>query len=202
MEFFFDFMSPYAYLASTRIDSLAERYGREVEWKPMLIGVTILQIMGLKPLMETPLKSDYVAHDKSRMAQLLGVPLVQREMRGVNSIAASRAYLWVAKQDAALAKRFARQVFDRLWVQGLDITAPADVGEACAAAGVDAAAALAAIATAEGKQALRSAVDEAVARGVFGAPFFVIDGEPIWGVDRLWMVEHWLKHGRWNPASE
>ncbi len=202
MEFFFDFMSPYAYLASTRIDALARRYGREVAWKPMLIGVTVLQVMGLKPLMETPLKSDYVAHDKERMAKLLSVPLVQRDMRGVNSVAASRAYLWIAAHDAALAKRFARQVFERLWVQGLDITSAADVGKACAAAGVDAAAALAAIATAEGKQALRSAVDEAVARGVFGAPFFVVDGEPIWGVDRLWMVEHWLKHGSWNPASE
>lgn len=202
MEFFFDFVSPYAYLASTQIDALAERHGRQVEWKPILIGVTILKVMGLKPLMETPLKSAYITHDKPRMAKLLGVPLVQPNMRGVNSIAASRAYLWLAARDAALAKRFARCVFERLWVQGLDITSPRDVGEACRAAGADAAEILVAIESDEIKQALRTEVDQAVTRAIFGVPFFIVDGEPIWGVDRLWMVEHWLTHGNWGPLQD
>ena len=202
MEFFFDFVSPYAYLASTQIDALAARHGRQVQWKPFLIGVTVLQVMGLKPLMETPLKADYIAHDKSRMAELLGVPIVQRDMKGVNSVAACRAYLWLAREDAGRARQFAHRVFERLWVQGLDITTPADIAEACTAAGIEAAPVLAAITTDEAKQALRAAVDEAVSRKVFGAPFFFVDGEPIWGVDRLWMVEHWLTHGSWRPAPK
>ncbi len=201
MEFFFDFVSPYAYLASTQIDALAARHGRQVQWKPFLIGVTVLQVMGLKPLMETPLKSAYIAHDKPRMARLLGVPLVQRDMQGVTSVAACRAYLHLARDDADLAKRFARCVFERLWVQGQDITAPGDVAAACKAAGIDAGPVLDAIASAPAKQALRDAVDEAVRRQVFGAPFFIVDGEPIWGVDRLWMVEHWLRHHRWDPPA-
>jgi 2-hydroxychromene-2-carboxylate isomerase len=198
MEFFFDFMSPYAYLASTQIDALARRHGREVAWKPVLIGVTVLQVMGLKPLMQTPLKSGYIEHDLPRMARLLGVPLVQRDMQGVNSVAALRAYLWLATADPALAKRFAAAVFERLWVHGLDITQEADVAAASQACGVDAEALLEAIGRAEGKLALRTAVDDAIARGVFGAPFFIVDGEPVWGVDRLWMVEHWLRHGDWE----
>ena len=201
MEFFFDFISPYAYFASTQIDALAKRYGREVQWKPVLIGVTVMQVMGLKPLMETPLKSDYVAHDKPRMARLLGIPFVEHGIRGVNSVAASRAFLAIARSDEALAQRFARAVFERLWVRGMDITAPADVGEVCAQVGADAAGVLAEIASPAGKQALRDAVDQAVARGVFGTPYFFVDGEPIWGVDRLWMVEHWLIHGNWDPAA-
>lgn len=200
MEFFFDFVSPYAYLASTQIDALAQRHGRQVQWKPVLIGVTILQVMGLKPLMETPLKSAYIAHDKPRMARLLGVPLAEPDMRNVNSVAASRAYLWLARADASLAKRFARGVFERLWVRGQNITAPQDIAQVCVACGIDAPPVLAGIALAEAKQALRAAVDDAVARNIFGTPFFVVDGEPVWGVDRLWMVEHWLSHGSWDPA--
>ncbi|MBU1360805.1 MAG: 2-hydroxychromene-2-carboxylate isomerase [Gammaproteobacteria bacterium] len=201
MEFFFDFVSPYAYLASTRIDALAAEHGREVDWKPTLIGVTILKVMGMKPLMDTPLKSSYIAHDKPRMARLMGVPLVQRDMRGVNSVAALRAFLWLKQGDPQAARRFAREVFERLWVRGLDITQVEDVREACIATGVDADAVAAAIDTEAGKQLLRSAVDEAVAREVFGVPYVVIDGEPIWGVDRLWMVEHWLRHGSWEPVA-
>jgi 2-hydroxychromene-2-carboxylate isomerase len=56
----------------------------------------------------------------------------------------------------------------------------------------------AAIETTEMKNALKDAVDQAVALGVFGVPFFIVDGEPIWGVDRLWMLEQWLRDGSWT----
>ena len=45
------------------------------------------------------------------------------------------------------------------------------------------------------------AVDGAIAHKVFGSPFFIVDDQPIWGVDRLWMLEHWLEHGNWEPAG-
>lgn len=203
IEFYFDFLSPYAYLASTRIEGLAARYGRTVEWKPFLLGVTVMQVMGLKPLMQTPLKSSYVQHDKPRMAQLLGVPFLQPEdMSKVSSVNASRAYLWLRQQDAQLAKAFAQRIFGRLWTRGQDITAASDLQEEAAALGIDADALQAALRSDACRQALRRAVDEAVAREVFGAPFFIVDGEPIWGVDRLWMLEHWLTHGNWNPPPE
>ena len=57
IDFYFDFISPYGYLASTRIEHIAARHGRAVAWRPFLQGVTVLQVMGLKPLLETPLKS-------------------------------------------------------------------------------------------------------------------------------------------------
>ena len=52
------------------------------------------------------------------------------------------------------------------------------------------------------KDLLRSAVDGAVARKVFGSPFFIVDDQPVWGVDRLWMVEHWLRHGSWERTPD
>ena len=52
------------------------------------------------------------------------------------------------------------------------------------------------------KDLLRSAVEAAVARKVFGSPFFIVDDQPVWGVDRLWMVEHWLRHGSWERTPD
>ena len=200
VEFWFDFISPYGYLASARIEALAQRYGRAVRWRPLLLGVTVLKVMGLKALPETPLKQDYVALDPPRLARLLGVPFHRHGLKGVNSLSAARAFLALERDDPALAVRFAHRIYERLWVRGLDIT-PADaVLEEAAAAGADAVALREAIGGEAAKAALKASVDEAVSRSIFGVPTFVVDGEPIWGVDRLWMLEHWLRHGSWDPA--
>jgi len=200
IEFYFDLISPYGYFASTRIEALAARYGRKVDWKPVLLGITVMKIMGMKPLMEVPLKKDYLAHDKPRMAKILDVPFREHGLKGVNSIAAMRSFLWLKAQDPVLAVQFARRIYDRLWVRSLDITPVAAVLEEAAVLGVDTVTLSAALETEPVKQALKDAVDAAVAKGVFGTPYFIIDGEPVWGVDRLWMLEKWLKDGRWEAV--
>lgn len=200
--FYFDFISPYAYFASTLIDELADRFDREVEWRPVLLGITVLKVMGLKPLPETPLKGDYIGLDKPRMASLLGVEFRDHGLKGVDSVAACRAYLHLKTQNPALAKSFARRMFRRLWVDSRNISSPEDVAEEAAALGVDRAGLQAAIQTPDAKQALRDAVDLAIAKGVFGTPTFILDDQPIWGVDRLWMLEHWLRHGSWEPLKK
>lgn len=199
IEFYFDFISPYGYLGATQVEALAARHGRSVDWKPVLLGITVLKVMGLKPLPETPLKKDYILADKPRMAQLLGVPMVEHGLKGVNSLAASRAFLWLKAQDPALAVRFAHRVYRRLWAHGRDITPAEAVAEEGEALGVDRTLLLAAIGSDEMKQALKAAVDAAIAKGVFGVPTFIVDGEMLWGVDRLWMLEHWLRKGNWAP---
>lgn len=201
IDFYFDFISPYAYIASTQIGALAARHGRSVNWRPVLLGITVMKVMGLKPLMQTPLKSDYLRHDGARMATVYGVPFRYHGLNGINSLAACRAFLWLKKQDGKLALRFARRIFERLWVNGLDITEREDVAAEAAALGVNGHDLLVAITSAEGKGALNIAVDEAIARGVFGVPFFIADGEPIWGGDRLWMLDHWLAHHSWEGAG-
>ena len=75
IDFYFDFLSPYAYFAATKIETLAARFDRRVSWHAFLLGVTVMQVMGLKPIMETPLKADYAEIDRPRMAKLLGLPL-------------------------------------------------------------------------------------------------------------------------------
>jgi 2-hydroxychromene-2-carboxylate isomerase len=201
VDFYFDFISPYAYIGSTQIDALAARHGRTATWRPVLIGITVMKVMGLKPLMETPVKSDYLRHDAPRMAKIYGVPFNYHGLKGINSLAACRAFLWLKERDAELAQRFARRIFARLWVDGRDITPAEEVVKEAAALGADGEALAEAIATPEVKQALNVAVDHAIANGVFGVPYFIADGEPIWGADRLWMLDHWLKHGSWDGAG-
>lgn len=200
MEFWFDFISPFGYLASTKVDALAQRYGRAVRWRPLLLGVTVMKVMGLKPLPETPLKQDYVRRDPPRLARLLGVPFRPHGLKGIHSLAAARAFLWLEQSDAALAVRFAHRIYSRLWVRGLDITPPEAVLEEAVAAGARPAELREAIGSEAAKAALKASVDEAVSRSIFGVPTFVVDDEPIWGVDRLWMLEHWLRYGSWDPA--
>ena len=155
-----------------------------------------MKVMGLKPLMETPLKSDYLRHDGARMAKVYGVPFNYHGLKG-HQFVGGLPRVSVAQGHAMPIWRCAlrKRIFERLWVDGLDIT-PArryrsGGGRARRRCGTTC---WSRLRRPEGKQALNVAVDEAIGRGVFGVPFFIADGEPIWGCDRLWMLEHWLTH--------
>ena len=113
-----------------------------------------------------------------------------------------RAYVWLKQRDAELAKAFAKAIYRRLWVEGLDITSiEASVIEA-QTLGVDGAQLAEAVASDAVKRALQADVENAIAAGVFGAPFFIADDEPFFGNDHLWMLEQWLRDGTWKgPAA-
>src|SRR5215203_2327997 len=185
IEFYFDPISPFAYLGSIQIERLAARLNRQIEWKPVLIGVTILKVMGLKPLPETPLKGPYLKHDAVRLAEFFDVPFRYHGLTGINSLAALRAFVVLKERDAGLAKSLAQKIFRRLWVRGLNITAAEDIAEEAKDLGIDVPALLRESETDRAKDALKRQVDAAIEAGVFGVPYFVVDGEPIWGVDRM-----------------
>lgn len=199
VDFYFDLFSPYGYLGSTQVEALAARHHRSVEWRPVLLGVTVIKIMGLKAIPATPLKGPYGRIDAPRLAQLFGVPFRFHDLPGLSSLNGMRAFMWLKARDPALAARFAHRMYARLWVRGEDITPPEASADEAAALGIDRAELLAAIETQAVKDALKDAVDAAVARGVFGVPTFIVDDQPIWGSDRLWMLEHWLRQGNWDP---
>lgn len=194
LEFYFDFSSPYAYLASEQIDALAARYGRQVKWRPILLGV-VFKATGSAPLTEIPLKGDYSRRDFDRSARYLGLPFRFPSKFPLPTQAAARAYYWLHQQDCAQARAFAHAVFRALFVHDRDISDMAVVTELAVQAGADPAALAAAIQSEEMKAQLRQECDAAIARGVFGAPFIFIDGEPFWGADRLPQIERWLAHG-------
>ena len=121
-------------------------------------------------------------------------------LAGINSLAALRAFVVLKERDAGLAKSLGQKILHRLWVRGLDITATDDVAEEAKDLGIDTQALVRDISTDHAKNLLKRQVDDAIHAGVFGVPFFVVDGEPIWGVDRMWMVEHWATRHAWRAA--
>ncbi|GAB4168506.1 MAG: 2-hydroxychromene-2-carboxylate isomerase [Rhodocyclaceae bacterium] len=194
IEFWFDFSSPYSYLASEGIDALAQRYGRKVKWRPMLLGVAFGKT-GQQPLLTIPLKGEYSRRDIERCARYYGVPFAMPEKFPLATQGAARAYYWLHERDCALARAFAHAVFRAYWVEGRDISQTEVVLGIAAALGVGRQELEAALASPALRQRLREHTDGIIARGMFGAPWFVVDGEPFWGADRLPQIEKWLATG-------
>jgi len=194
IRFHFDFSSPYAYIASRGIDALAARHGREVVWRPRLLGAAF-KAMGATPIADVPLKGPYFMREFARSARFHGVPYFQPTPFPVSTVSAARAFLWLDARDPAAAKRLAGALFDAYFVEGVNIS-PAEVVAAIAARpGCDAAEVIAAMGDRAIKEALKAEVDAALVAGVFGAPFFFVDGEPFWGADRLDQIDLRLAQG-------
>jgi len=196
IEFYFEFASPYGYLASTQIDALAARHGRTALWHPIMLGAAFKET-GARPLTETPLKGPYLLHDVPRFARLLGVPLRLPPVMPMNSLAASRACIWLEEADPAQAKPLARALLHAHWGEGRDLSSPEAVAEVAAGLAIDRGALLAAVADQRIKNRLKEQTQAAIERGVFGSPFIFVDGEPFWGADRLAQIEAWLARGGW-----
>lgn len=196
IDFYFDFSSPYGYLASTRIDALAARHGRSVVWRPHLLGA-VFKINGQQPLASIPLKGNYAAHDLARSARLLKVPFKLPSKFPIGATAPSRAFYWVHDREPALAKRLAQALYTAYFAQDRDISSPEATVNIAAKVGVDKAELEQALNDPAVKDRLRAEVDAAIARGVFGSPYFVVDGEPFWGSDRLEQLDKWLETGGW-----
>jgi 2-hydroxychromene-2-carboxylate isomerase len=121
VEFYFDFSSPYGYLAAQQIDDVAARHGRTVAWRPFLLGVAFKQ-SGNRPLVDQPLKGAYSTHDMRRCARRLGVPFQLPATFPFMSVAACRAFYAVSDRDPAAAKDLARALYDAAFAQGRDIS--------------------------------------------------------------------------------
>jgi 2-hydroxychromene-2-carboxylate isomerase len=192
IDFYFDFSSPYGYLASTEIDGLAARHGRSVTWRPFVLGAAF-KLTGQRALTEQPLRGDYARRDFARSARLLGVPFKMPEPFPFFALAASRACYWV--EAPSRAKALAKAVYHAAFGEGRDITPVPVVAEIARGLGIQGLEQ--GVEQPASKAALRDATDQALARGVFGSPFFFVDGEPFWGHDRLDQLDRWLATGGW-----
>ncbi|HEX7045125.1 MAG TPA: 2-hydroxychromene-2-carboxylate isomerase [Burkholderiales bacterium] len=194
IDFYFDFSSPYGYLASEKIDELAARYGRTVTWHPVLLGA-IFKVTNTIPLVQMPVKGQYYVRDFARSARFLGVPFRLPDPFPVATQNAARAFLWLQDRDPAQARAFAHACYRAYFVDNVNISEPEGVLAVGARLGIDRAALGAAMADPQLKERFRALNEAAIARGVCGSPYFIIDGEPFWGADRLPQVEKWLQTG-------
>jgi 2-hydroxychromene-2-carboxylate isomerase len=196
IDFYFDFSSPYGYLAGHKIDALGSKYGREVKWRPFLLGVAFKTTGGV-PLPSIPVKGPYHLRDMLRTAKYLGVTYRHPSVFPISSVSACRTFYWLDARDPKRAKELARALYRAYFVDDVDISGADNVVSVGAKSGLDADELRAGIGDQATKDLTKTEVDRAVAIGAFGSPYIVIDGEPFWGSDRLDQIDKWLATGGW-----
>ena len=184
VEFFFDFGSPASYLAWTQLPKIAAATGAQIVWKPMLLG-GVFKATGNSSPVTIPAKGKWLMDDLGRFAKNYGVPLAMPPNFPVNTLTMMRGACGVQIKRPADLARYCEAIFSAMFGRGLDMGNPDVVAGVLAAAGFDPAEFAALTANPAVKQALIANTEEAVARGVFGAPTMFVGGEMHFGQDRL-----------------
>ncbi|MDX1581446.1 MAG: DsbA family protein, partial [Alphaproteobacteria bacterium] len=180
-----------------QIDELAAKYDREVKWHPFYLWSIAMKVGFDRPMLAFPIKGPYFQHDIPRTARLFGIsPWNVAEVGKVKPALLGRAFYWLADRDEAKAKEFAMAIYHQIYSEA-HVPEQKDVLAAAAKLGFDENELAEALESDEMKERYRRETDLAEEKGVFGSPFFIVDDEPFWGSDRLWMVEKWLADGGW-----
>jgi 2-hydroxychromene-2-carboxylate isomerase len=201
LRFFFDYSSPFAYLASTQVERVAARHAAELHWEPFLLG-GLFRSIGTPdvPLFAMPpAKQRYVRDDMQRWADHWDVPFRFPTRFPMNTVTALRMTLQVEGDGRV---KLVHALFRGLWVDDLDLADGATLARVSAECGLDGQRLVAGAGDPEVKTALKQATDRAVEAGVCGAPSFLVETGPepgvlFWGQDRLHFVEKALEG--WRP---
>ncbi|SFP91019.1 2-hydroxychromene-2-carboxylate isomerase [Variovorax sp. PDC80] len=191
VEFYFDFGSPAAYLAATQLPHVCADTGAELVWKPLLLG-GVFQATGNHSPAEIAPKGSYMTTDLQRFARRYGVPFVHNPHFPINTLLLMRGATAIQLQQPARFDAYVDAIYHAMWVEPRNLNDPAEVGAVLQAAGFDPAALLAAAGQQEVKDRLKAVTQEAVARGVFGAPTMFVGSDMFWGQDRLDFVREAL----------
>lgn len=198
VEFYYDLVSPYSYLAQGEVVRICQEHGAELLLKPMLLGA-VHNAVGLQAPIETKPKARYQSKDIRRWAEHYGLPMDFPNPFPFRTLKTMRAAMFLKERGELEA--FTREAFVLYWEEG---GAPKGLEEAdedgpvsgvARRIGADADEVLAGASTPEAKEALKAVTGEAVGRGVFGAPAFFVGKEMFWGNDRLHFVEEALGRG-------
>ena len=197
IEFFFDFISPYSYLASTQIRALGQRVGHAVQPRPVLLA-GILNALGTKGPAEVPARRAYAIKDLIRMADRAGVKLALPPSHPFNPLLALRVAS--LDLDEATCWRVVDALFAATWAGGGGIENPDQIAAALRAADLDPRPLLTRATGPDAKERLRKSTAEALARGAFGVPTCFVDGEMFFGFDSFPDIETFLRGD--DPAAK
>jgi 2-hydroxychromene-2-carboxylate isomerase len=186
IEFFFDYGSPASYLAYTQLPAIAQRTGAEIVYRPMLLG-GVFKAVGNRSPIEVPAKGKWLMADLQRYATRYGVPFVLNPHFPINTLNLMRGAA-AAEIEGRLVP-YSDGMFRAIWADQRNMEDPIVIGQVLRDAGFDPGAMMAAIGKAEVKDRLRATTEEAVSRGVFGAPTYFIGKTMHFGQDRLDFVE-------------
>lgn len=184
MEFWFEFASTYSYPAAMRVEAAARAADVALIWKPFLLG-PIFQAQGYEssPFVAFPLKGQYMWRDVARLCSKYGLDWQQPSSFPRTSILASR--IGCSHADAAWLPAFVRAVYHANFAEDRNIADDAVIHACLQTLDLDADAIIAHTTSAAEKSKLREQGAQALSRGIFGAPSFIVDGELFWGNDRL-----------------
>jgi 2-hydroxychromene-2-carboxylate isomerase len=188
LEFIFDYSSPYAYFGSLRVEPVAARHGLDLIWTPIVLG-GVFQVLGTKPLVDlSPAREKYTLEDLQNLADFYQVPYKPRTAFIVRSVLALRATLQIPQGPERA--RAAHALFHAAWGQDADLGDAAVVTRVLANAGFDGAKLVEGTQQQSIKDELKRNTDQAIARGVFGTPTYIVEGgKMFWGHDRLDLVD-------------
>jgi 2-hydroxychromene-2-carboxylate isomerase len=189
VEFLFDYGSPFSYLADTQIPALAARSGAKIIYTPVLLG-GVLKATGNASPITVPAKGKYMSVELRRWANRYGIPELNNKFFPINTMKLMRGA--VASQQLGVFDRYHAAIFPAFWGQGLNLGDDGVLAGVLEAAGLPGAEIARASETGEVKDRLRKNTDDAVARGMFGAPALFVGNEMYWGNDRLDWVEQAL----------
>jgi len=192
VEFYFDVGSPAAYLAFQRLPALCQAAGATLDYRPMLLG-GVFQAAGNQSPMTVPAKGRYMLVDLERFARKHGIAFRHNPHFPINTLTLMRGATGLQLREPQRFLAYLAAVYRAIWVDGRDMNDPAVVAAVLQEAGFDPRQLLALAADPEVKERLKAVTQEAVARGVFGAPTCFVGGEMYWGQDRLDFVREALE---------
>ena len=192
VEFYYDFGSPYSYLAFCHLPKVAEKTGAEIVWRPMLLGGVFQATHNASP-MEVPAKASHLQADLRRWAAYFDVPFEMNPFFPINTLALMRgATALQMKGDEEAFDRYNAAIYAAMFETPKNLNQPEEIGKVLHAAGFDPAQVLAMVNDQAVKDKLKVDTTAAVMRGVFGAPTFFVGDQMFWGQDRLHFVEQAL----------
>ena len=184
VEFFFDVGSPTAYLAFTQLPAIARECGAELVYRPMLLG-GVFKATGNASPVAVPAKGRWMNGDIVRWAQVYGVPFDFNPHFPINTLTLMRGAAGLQLLQDPLFEPYLQAVFAGMWIERRNLGDPAEVAALVQRVGLDPGAFGAMVGDADVKARLVATTEEAVARGVFGAPTCFVGGEMFFGQDRL-----------------
>lgn len=190
VEFFFDFGSPTSYLAWTQLPQIAREASAQIVWRPMLLG-GVFKATGNQSPVSIPAKGRYMLQDLARFASRYGVPMTFNPHFPINTLTLMRGA--AGYENSVHFEHYVKTMFEALWVQQKNLGNADVVAEVLSAAGLDPAAFEQRVSDEASKERLKNTTEEAVKRGVFGAPTFFVGSEMHFGQDRLDFVAEALK---------
>ncbi|MCO5400541.1 2-hydroxychromene-2-carboxylate isomerase [Ralstonia soli] len=188
VEFFFDVGSPYSYLAYHQLPKIAQAKGAEIVWRPMLLG-GVFQATGNSSPATVPAKGHYSNIDLERWAKQFGVPIQQNPHFPINTLQLMRGAVGMQLRSDAEFHRYLAAIFSAMFEHPRNLGDLQELAAVLEAAGISPALMLELVQDDRVKQTLRKTTEDAVARGVFGAPTFFVGDDMFWGQDRLHFVE-------------